>query len=354
MRSKILVSVVIAAYNVVEYLSEAIDSVVSQWNENWELIVVNDGSLDGTYSLLEEYKTKLNSDRFIVIHKENEGISSVRNIGISAAKGEYLAFLDGDDFFISGKLKNIQYCLQEHSPDCLIIDFNYYWDSGICEPNDRVHYFLPARKLISYSDDVLASVYRTAQVYPWKHIFKTEIWKKYQHPIGKTYEDVSTIPLFVSESKSFFYLPLKLIQYRQRDGSIMKVKSYSNVMDLSASLGNVTDRLKEKYNNIPSIVAVEHSIFNLYLFTWACGDSLSNSELNPRELHYKFIENFQYSNLIDLEQLKIVMRRDKKNWRKFILFYKYPRSYYLAFYLRHHFNRCYKLLNKIRNLVYST
>ena len=75
MKSNILISVVIAAYNVVEYLHEAIDSVISQWDDDWELIIVNDGSTDGTTSLLKDYEVRLNSNRFVVINQGNSGIA---------------------------------------------------------------------------------------------------------------------------------------------------------------------------------------------------------------------------------------------------------------------------------------
>ena len=128
--AKPLISVVIAAYNVVEYLSEAIDSVIRQWDDDWELIVVNDGSTDGTFSLLEKYKAKINSQRFVVLNKENGGLSSARNAGLAIAQGEYVAFLDGDDLFCKKTLPYIKYCLLENKPDCLVIDFKYYWDDG--------------------------------------------------------------------------------------------------------------------------------------------------------------------------------------------------------------------------------
>ena len=124
MNKKPLISIIVPAYNVVEYLSDAINSIISQWDEDWELIVVNDGAVDGAYSLLEEYKTKIDSDQFTVIHKDNEGLVAARESGAKSARGEYLAFLDGDDFFVENRLSLIKFCLKEHSPDCLIIDLN--------------------------------------------------------------------------------------------------------------------------------------------------------------------------------------------------------------------------------------
>ncbi|MGX2987639.1 glycosyltransferase family 2 protein [Ursidibacter sp. B-7004-1] len=352
MDKKPIISIIVAAYNVVEYLSDAIDSVISQWDDDWELIVVNDGAIDGAYSLLEEYKLKINSDRFVVIHKNNEGLVAARNSGVELARGEYLVFLDGDDFFVPKRLNLIKFCLKEHSPDCLIIDFNY-WDDGEFYANST-HKSLEPRKLLLVSDNTVAAVYENAQVYLWKHIFKKSIFEKHPAPEGKHYEDISTIPSLVSECQTIFYLPAKVVYYRQREGSIMKVKNQKNILDLSSALNIVTDNLKKSNPNMSKELALQHSIFALKIFTWACGDTLSNKLLSPRDLYPVFVNNFDYTNLVNLKDLKYGMKDDVKTWRKFYMFYNYPKSFYLAFYLRHNFNRTYKLLNKLRNFIYKT
>lgn len=95
-----LISVVIPTYNQANFLADAIDSVLNQSYTNLELIVVNDGSTDGTSILLEKYKEKIN-----IIEKKNEGVSSARNAGLQKARGEYIAFLDSDDLWIREKLE---------------------------------------------------------------------------------------------------------------------------------------------------------------------------------------------------------------------------------------------------------
>lgn len=354
MKNDPFISIVIPAYNVVEYLEETIKSVLREWTDSYEVIIVNDGATDGAKSLLDRYKDKVNSDRFTVIHKENSGVAAARNTGIKVARGEYIVFLDGDDLFEKNSLSLIETCLRENSPDCLIYDFNYYWDDGGFYGNEP-HKKIPQRKLFSYSDEVIGAVYHTAQLYLWKHVFKRNILMKHLAPEGRNFEDVSTLPLLISETGTLYYLPLKFVKYRQRAGSIMKVKSKKNILDLSSSLQMVTNGLNEKYqNNIPKSIKLEHSIFNLYVFTWACGDTLSNNELNPEELYPIFVENFHKANLIEMETLKSAMRRDPKNWRKFIAFYKYPKLFYLAFTLRHKYNRLYRFLNRLREFIYKT
>lgn len=355
LRNQPLISVVVVAYNIVEYLGKAIDSVIQQWDSDWELVVVNDGSTDGTYSLLEEYKNKIESDRFVVIHQDNGGVSVARNSGVRAANGQYIAFLDGDDFFDINHIKLIRNILFENQPDCLVIDFNYY-HSGDSSPNSSHNYFLE-RKLLQNSEDnthFLVNLYKGSQLYPWKYILKKSILSRYSYPIGRTYEDVSVLPLQMLDCKTLYYIPASFIQYRQRSGSIMKVKSRHNILCLSSSLSDVTDELRKRYDDIPYELSVEHSVFNLYLFTWACGDTLANKDLEPREIYNYFVSNFNYSNLVSLNELKLAMRRDKKNWRKFIMFYKLPELFYLAHYMKHRFNLIYRILNKCRELIYKT
>ena len=90
-----LVSVIIPAYNIEDYIGRCLDSVLSQTYKNLEIIVIDDGSSDRTGEILDDYEKK--NHRMKVIHKENGGVSSARNIGIDRANGDYIGFVDGDD-----------------------------------------------------------------------------------------------------------------------------------------------------------------------------------------------------------------------------------------------------------------
>ena len=106
-----IVSVVIPTYNRAKYLRECLDSILRQKFQNFELIVVDDGSEDETSLILEDYKEKI-----LVIHQENKGVSAARNTGISCAKGTYLAFCDSDDMWLPYKLeKQMELFAQETS-----------------------------------------------------------------------------------------------------------------------------------------------------------------------------------------------------------------------------------------------
>lgn len=109
-----LISVIVPVYKVEKYLRNCINSILNQSYSNWELILVNDGSPDGSPQMCDEFAGKDN--RIKVIHKENGGLSSARNAGIDMAKGEYISFLDSDDFWHEDYLKiMLNLCLEHHA-----------------------------------------------------------------------------------------------------------------------------------------------------------------------------------------------------------------------------------------------
>lgn len=100
-----LISVIMSAYNVEEYIEKSIDSVLQQTYTNWELIIINDGSMDNTKKIVENY---LHIDmRIIYLEQENKGVSVARNKGIDSAKGKYIAFLDADDLWTKDALEKL-------------------------------------------------------------------------------------------------------------------------------------------------------------------------------------------------------------------------------------------------------
>ena len=106
-----LVSIVIPAWNAERYIKEAVDSALNQTYPSTEVIVVDDGSIDGTRAILEPY---LATKRIIYIYQVNKGLAGARNTGIRAASGEYIALLDSDDLFLPQKIEKQALVLKEH------------------------------------------------------------------------------------------------------------------------------------------------------------------------------------------------------------------------------------------------
>ena len=118
------VSVIIPVYNVEKYLKECLDSIINQTLKDIEIICVDDGSTDNSLAILEELAKK--DDRFIILKQENKGAGIARNKGLEVAKGEYLSFLDSDDFFELNMLEELYNIAKNKNSDIAICNFDYY------------------------------------------------------------------------------------------------------------------------------------------------------------------------------------------------------------------------------------
>jgi teichuronic acid biosynthesis glycosyltransferase TuaG len=126
--SKPLVSVIMPAFNAGKYIAESINSVISQTFYNWELIIINDGSIDNTRNIADQFT--LNDSRIILINQQNKRLGAARNAGIAAAKGHWIAFLDADDIWVNDKLEK-QLLIAKIQPDAGVIftdGFTFYND----------------------------------------------------------------------------------------------------------------------------------------------------------------------------------------------------------------------------------
>ena len=110
-----LVSIIVPVYNVKPYLNRCVDSLLGQSYQNMELLLVDDGSTDGSETLCDEYAAQ--DARVRVLHKKNGGLSDARNAGVDAAKGEYLSFVDGDDWVSPYYIENLYRALEQAGAD---------------------------------------------------------------------------------------------------------------------------------------------------------------------------------------------------------------------------------------------
>lgn len=124
-----LISVIVPVYNVEEYLSECVDSVLKQTYTNLEVLLIDDGSLDSSGKLCDEYATK--DDRIKVYHKQNGGVSSARNLGLDVANGEYVTFVDSDDYIDENYVLKLYQALQGDNADMAFCGFANYLDGKL-------------------------------------------------------------------------------------------------------------------------------------------------------------------------------------------------------------------------------
>lgn len=123
-----LISVIIPVYNVEKYISECLESLINQTYKNLEIILINDGSRDNSGAICDKYKEK--DSRIKVIHKENGGVSLARNSGLEIAKGDYIAFVDGDDYLDKEYFEKLLKILKEKQVEIVLCGFNKVYDNN--------------------------------------------------------------------------------------------------------------------------------------------------------------------------------------------------------------------------------
>lgn len=146
LKSKDKISIIVPIYNVEKYIRKCIDSILQQEYKNIEVILVDDGSLDNSGKIIDEYKK--NDDRILVIHKENGGVSSARNAGINAASGKYLCFVDGDDYVKKDYVSYLYELISKHDAEISLTEemFSNFDENQII--NDNVYIYNGERTAI--------------------------------------------------------------------------------------------------------------------------------------------------------------------------------------------------------------
>jgi glycosyltransferase involved in cell wall biosynthesis len=210
------VSVIIPVYNMEGYLRECIDSVINQTYRDIEIICVNDGSTDGSSSILEEYASKDN--RIILINKRNGGLSSARNAGLRAAKGRFIIFLDSDDYI---ELDTIECVLDKtENADIVVFGTNVFGDAMIDRrAMDEEYYRIKFSGYLELNDNIR----NNTDVSAWNKVYRKDIIDKYglTFPEGMLFEDYSFYWRYIFCCKNAYYIIDKKHNYRRREGSIM-------------------------------------------------------------------------------------------------------------------------------------
>jgi len=213
-----LLSVIVPVYNVEAYLDRCVQSIVSQSYRNLELILIDDGSTDGSSALCDEWARK--DSRVVVIHKANGGVSSARNAGLKVAKGIYLTFVDPDDYIAPDTYSlNMDIMLAHEEVD--ILQYPY------CEISSDGHIYKehrPQSVTLTGAEQIFRNWWSGTPVeyVIWNKIYKRCLWKDVSFRVGHISEDTILVAKFVNCANSFF-ISEQGIYFYQRD----RVDSYT-------------------------------------------------------------------------------------------------------------------------------
>ena len=214
-----LISVIVPVYKVEEYLSACVESVLAQTYQNFELVLVDDGSPDNCPQMCDEFAAR--DSRVRVIHKENGGLSSARNVGIDAAKGEYLAFLDSDDLWTPVFLERLYSALTETGADFAVCLFRRFQGEAPAElPSVAEAEVLTQREAF----ECLFSLRNENMVVAPNKLYKRMIFENIRYPLGQIHEDEAVIHQIIGCAKTVSWVEEEHYLYRQAPDSIMTAR----------------------------------------------------------------------------------------------------------------------------------
>lgn len=230
------ISVIVPVYNVEKYIKKCLDSLVNQTLNGVEIIVVNDGSPDNSQKIIDEYVKKYKNVKSYI--KENGGLSDARNYGIKKATGEYISFVDSDDYIRNDMLEIMYNYAIKEDLDVVVCDSINVYDNGseiLIKSNNN------------YSDNDVRN-YIISPPMACTRLFKKTIFDKIQFKKNIYYEDLEMTPKVVNITDKIGFVSEGLYYYVQRDGSIMKQNVFNKkLLNIFDVLKSNKDLLEDKF-----------------------------------------------------------------------------------------------------------
>jgi len=211
-----LISIIIPCFNAEKTLEKCLESVVQQSYTNLEIIIIDDGSTDGT-SLIS-HKCQLTDERILVFKQQNSGVSKARNTGVKAATGDYICFVDSDDWAELNYCSELYSLLVGENADISIVEASYEDENGkvLCnKPTSKEKIFDGNRALVLLLED------QEIQSHPWGKLFKADLLENVHFPENlKCFEDYSTLFKIFNKAVKVVKSNKKLYHYIQREDSL--------------------------------------------------------------------------------------------------------------------------------------
>lgn len=320
MNEDIIISVIVPIYNVEKYLEKCINSILDQTFKKYELILVDDGSTDKCGKICDDYSKKYSQIK--VIHKKNGGLSDARNAGIVIALGDYITFVDSDDYLDNEYLQNMYEMAIKFSADLVMCDSQNVYENK--------------KNTLIKNDNIVSEVITKEQAYKkillqegtdvsaCRKLYKTKIFKdnKILYPVGEIYEDIQVIDKVVESCSKIVITNYIGYYYLQRNGSIMYGKMSQKNFILIEAITKLTSFIKENYPNISYAANKRYVYCNFHILGRAIFDKNYEEECNKiRDNILKYSDEIFKSNLYSLKE-KIATRTLKMGLKPYKCFWK--------------------------------
>lgn len=281
-----MISVIIPVYNVEKYIKECLDSVINQSYKDLEIILVDDGSTDRSGIICDEYAFKDN--RIKVIHKENGGLSSARNIGMKIATGEFFTFIDSDDYIATSMIEELYNALIDTSADLSICNISRksYFEKNIVK-NIIVHKKEKTLMLLLKEKQIQTSA--------CAKLYKKCLFDDIYYPDGKLYEDFGTTYKLIHRAQRIAHINTPMYYYRFNEVSITKSRFTNKHLDYFDISEELCFFIEKEYPKLLQL-AKNHSTRNAIAF----------------------MRRISSSNFSDQQTIRFLVKEVKKNILKYI------------------------------------
>ena len=286
-----LISIIVPVYNVEQYLRKCIESIKNQTYTNIEIIIVDDGSTDNSGAICDELKQTDN--RIQVLHKKNGGLSDARNAGLKIAKGEFVGFVDSDDYIKEDMFETLYKLNKEHHSDIAIVSYYELYKGKVIGVRDTKN--LEELNKIEALKELLID--RKIQSYAWNKLFKRELFENIEFPTNKNFEDIATTLVLFEKANKVVLLEDPKYYYVRRDDSIIGVRNYKTYKDYLDVIYDKYLYLDGKYKELDLYNAYNFIINMIWVYTIIVAFDLNDvySEFNTHfNLFTTLIERYNH------------------------------------------------------------
>lgn len=260
------ISIIVPIYNVEKYIRKCIESIINQTYRNIEIILVDDGSPDNCGKICDEYAKK--DSRVKVIHKKNGGLSDARNKGTEVATGEYIMYVDSDDYIELSACEELYNIINAGNVDIVCYNFKKVDELGNTIDNKNIYSQGNSKKIIemTYEEAMVDNLNRRNIRYEaGSKIYANKIVKKIKFPLNMLAEDFATFYKFLAEAKKIVFYDRCLYNYVQRNGSIMSKKDTKLYLDMFITEKDIYYVMKKVCKEDDSKKLLENRHFNVLL-----------------------------------------------------------------------------------------
>lgn len=268
MSNDIKFSIIMPIYNCMDFLDKSIQSVLYQEYDNWELILIDDGSTDNSLNICLKYQET--DERIFVISQENEGPSVARNKGLELASGDYIVFLDSDDWLDNKLFKYVAKTAKIKNIDAFVGMFNTILEADNAYPliSEKIN-----RRYVNNcsSDNVLHYFYRLRLVLTvWRFIIKREVFikNKIKFTPNILHEDEEIMPILLTKCNNFHLVPFAFYNYRIRNNSITTSKTLYNFKCYIYVAQSLLKYAEEENNEAKRLFLMRYAYNDLYMAHW--------------------------------------------------------------------------------------